>query len=720
MLSRRVRSGVVVALEALGTFALVLGVLLGYATRSVFDSKAFSDRLASSLQEPGVASYVAARLADGVIAAKPDLTGLRPVIIAGGRSVVSSSAFRAAAKRAALEAHRAIMSGTTEKIMLSVQDVGEILQATLAVHPELAAKLPRRLSARLAALEDLPAGDVARRLVALSQRARMSFLLLLAGGFALLSGAVALSRDHRRTLFRIGAMLALTALALWVVVRFGSYMVAGVPDDPDTGQLAAGLWRAFVGDLQTWALGLGLVGIVFASASASLLGRTQVERRARAAWRWLITPPAQRGRQFGRGLTVLALGVFTVLWPLPAMQVLAFLLGAIGAFIGLRECFAATIRALPDEPPVARGAPARGERGGWSPVRLAVVGGLGAAVVTGAVLWVLRSPPAPPAPVAIAACNGYPELCDRPLDRVVFPTAHNAMSGADDPNWMFPSQDHGLTRQLEDGVRAFLIDAHYGIPVGDKVKTIMENEKAAMAKYEATLGKEGMAAALRIRDRLVAGKEQQPDVYMAHGFCELGARPLTDALADMRAFLAAHPGEIVILVVQDEGVAPKDIARCFERSGLIDFVYRGPARPPWPTLREMAESGQRVLVLAENDTTGVPWYHKAFDVMQETPYTFRDPKEFSEKPNRGGPGGSLLLMNHWIESTPMPKPSNAEMVNAYDALLARARRFERTRGRVPNLIAVDFYATGDLLRVVRTLNGVEPKTPPAAPSQGAR
>ena len=108
------RDRVAIACELAGTLALVVGVLLGYATRSVFNSDAFAKRVADSLTEPAVSAFVAGKIADGVIAAKPDLTGLRPIIIAGGRSVVSSAAFRAAAKRAALEAHRAIMSGTTE------------------------------------------------------------------------------------------------------------------------------------------------------------------------------------------------------------------------------------------------------------------------------------------------------------------------------------------------------------------------------------------------------------------------------------------------------------------------------------------------------------------------------------------------------------------------------------------------------------------------------
>jgi hypothetical protein len=91
--------------------------------------------------------------------------------------------------------------------------------------------------------------------------------------------------------------------------------------------------------------------------------------------------------------------------------------------------------------------------------------------------------------------------------------------------------------------------------------------------------------------------------------------------------------------------------------------------------------------------------------MQETPYTFHAPAEMSCNPNRGGTQGALFQLNHWIETSPTPRPSNAAVVNAYDFLLARARRCQKERHRLPNIIAVDFYATGDLFRVARTLNG---------------
>jgi hypothetical protein len=335
---------------------------------------------------------------------------------------------------------------------------------------------------------------------------------------------------------------------------------------------------------------------------------------------------------------------------------------------------------------------------------VAVLSALVAAILVVTAWVIFRSSATPPAEQEITACNGSPALCDRRLDQVVFPATHNSMGGADLPGWMFPNQSASIQRQLQDGIRGFLIDIHYGTPYGDKVKTELENEQKAMAKYESAVGKEGMDAALRIRDRLVSQKKGERDVYLCHGFCELGATRLIPVLRDVREFLVQNPGEVLIFDIQDEGVTPQDVERCFKESGLIDFVYRGPVRPPWPTLREMVESDQRVLVMAENHWEGVDWYHSAFEVMQETPYEFRDPSQFSNHANRGGASGSLMLLNHWIETVPMPKPSNAEIVNSHDALMKRIRAFRRERGRLPNLVAVDFYRVGDLIPVVRELN----------------
>jgi len=69
--------------------------------------------------------------------------------------------------------------------------------------------------------------------------------------------------------------------------------------------------------------------------------------------------------------------------------------------------------------------------------------------------------------------------------------------------------------------------------------------------------------------------------------------------------------------------------------------------------------------------------------------------------------GSLFLLNHWINTKPTPKPSKAAVVNVYSELLGRAEECEKERHHLPNIVAVDFYRMGDLLRVVNHLNGLD-------------
>jgi hypothetical protein len=74
--------------------------------------------------------------------------------------------------------------------------------------------------------------------------------------------------------------------------------------------------------------------------------------------------------------------------------------------------------------------------------------------------------------------------------------------------------------------------------------------------------------------------------------------------------------------------------------------------------------------------------------------------------NRGGRANSLFLVNHFIESVP-PRPTAAAPVNTLEFLERRARRCQRERRRVPNIIAVDFWETGDVVGAARALNGLD-------------
>jgi hypothetical protein len=187
------------------------------------------------------------------------------------------------------------------------------------------------------------------------------------------------------------------------------------------------------------------------------------------------------------------------------------------------------------------------------------------------------------------------------------------------------------------------------------------------------------------------------------------------ALEGVRDFLLENAGEVVVLVVEDY-VTPEDLASAFDTAGLLPFVYRGPVSGPLPTLRQLIEENQRLVVFIESGRPGVAWLRPAFATFQETPYSFHQPRDFSCRPNRGGTSGALFQINHWIETTPAPRPTIADSVNAYAFLLRRARACAAERQHLPNVLLVDFYDVGDLFKVVRTLNGLD--TAAGAPAPG--
>lgn len=266
---------------------------------------------------------------------------------------------------------------------------------------------------------------------------------------------------------------------------------------------------------------------------------------------------------------------------------------------------------------------------------------------------------APAAESGALRCNGHEALCDRRFNEVVFPATHNAMANADD-RWFTPNQEHGLPRQLRDGIRALLLDTY----------------------------------------------AWQGDLHLCHSLCELGNRLLVDGLRDIATFLRENPNEVLALLIEDH-ISAADTERAFTQSGLVDFAYVHDRGDDWPTLRQMIASGRRLLVTAESGAPPPAWYHHLWDVAADTPYSFKNAGEFSCRHNRGMPDNDLYLLNHWVEN-PLPSPTLSRSVNTSAVLLARARQCQEESGKLPNFVAVNHYATSDLFAVVRQLNGLPP------------
>ncbi len=297
-------------------------------------------------------------------------------------------------------------------------------------------------------------------------------------------------------------------------------------------------------------------------------------------------------------------------------------------------------------------------------------------------------------------CNGSVDLCDRPFNQVTLPGTHNSMSNAEQ-GWTKPNQDYSISKQLSLGVRAMLIDTYYGKPTpnGKLIEIASASER----------------------------NDPGVDMYLCHAICQWGSVKLVDELSRVRDFLAANPREAMVFV-NESYITPEDFARAVEQSGLIEFVYRGSTTAAWPTLGQMIDSGQRVVMLSEGSPGDVPWYHKAYDgTMQETPYDWpamnhpsgiqmlTEPSLLPQScvPHRGGTTGSLFLMNHWVSGnateTVTPDPGAAAVVNQRSVVVNRARACEQSRGLKPTILAVDFFGAGDVIGAARELNGIVAK-----------
>ena len=689
---------------------LFLAVVVGYVKRAALDPDQFANRATVALRDQAVRDLIARDVTDKIVLHHhEDLLAARPIIESAVSGVVGSSAFTNLFRAAVGDVHRAFFQNSQGTLTLAVGDVGTVVAAALEkLHPKLADQVDH--SASNVSLLSRDVGSLSATAAHAASEVRWIATVLIALFIALAIAAVAVAPESRRAFVGLGIGAIVVGFLIAASLGIARSVAVHHADGPDAQAAAGVVWDAFLGDLHTAGWIIAGIGAVTAATAASLIRPVEIDEPLRRLGRAIATEPASAVLQSVRGLAFLAVGVFALADTSAAATLLLTLVGIYLVYAGI-----SILLRLAYEPEDERAA--RGEVRGRFPLRRVAVSVLGAVVVmvaagafvaTGGV-----SAPAPPA----APCDGSLELCGRPLNDVALPATHNSMS-VPLPGWYASEQEAPIPQQLDDGIRGLLIDTHYGDRLADgKVRTDLQRSGGLhKVKAETDLSQTAVDAALRIRDRLGFAGEGKPGIYLCHSFCELGATPLSEVLDQLHEFMVANPSQVVVVINQD-AITPKDFVAAVQEAGLADLAYRGPVDGQWPTLQEMIDSGQRVVFLAEEHAGAAPWYRLAYDgATQETPYTFHktadltDPRQVAETctSNRGTKGAPLFLLNHWISTDPLPRPSDAAKVNAYEPLLHRARECERIRGQLPNLIAVNFYRRGDLFRVVDTLNGVGP------------
>jgi hypothetical protein len=420
-----------------------------------------------------------------------------------------------------------------------------------------------------------------------------------------------------------------------------------------------------------------------------------------AASRWArqIVESDGRAVSLARATALIVLGAALVFEPALAARTLIVCAGVLLALIGAAQ--------LSTGPSRDRTAPRPGSRSA-----LAVAGAM-AGVLAATAVGVALVLPAPRAATAESsapgeACNGSVALCDRSLNEVAFPGTHNSYSAAEEPGWLFANQRHGIERQLSDGIRALLIDIHYGRrdPENGLVRTDLAAEGSDRNKAAQALGPRGLRAAERLGGRVGQGLPAGGrGVYLCHTLCELGAEPVGEQLALLREFLSANPREVIVLFVEPY-VPAEEVERALDQADLLRQAAPLRRDEPLPTLGELVRADTRLVVLAEEDGGARPWYLPGFSFAQDSPLGARRGSEFTCALFRGTADSPLFLLNHWIDAFP-PPPSGNERIGS-DFLKRRLEQCERSRGLLPNLIAVDFYERTGVVEIARERNARGP------------
>lgn len=696
---RGLRAALSVVLVVAASLAALAGGVSLYVREEIVDSSAFADRAVSALEQPTVHRVVAREITARVIEpAVPDILAARPVVQSAVKVVVGSKPFAHVFRLAALHGHRLLFARRGGNAVFDIADAGTVVVSALRkLAPKLARDLPKHADAILLTIRKR---SFASHTLRVGDAVRVLGIVLPPVALALFALGIVVAPNRRSAITRGAVAVGVTGVAFAIVFElFRRYVISHSYGGNEIGTAdvrgAFGeLWDVYLGDLLTWTLVVGAVGWVVAAASASVLGPYSAVANLKRLWALARQPPSGRASA-ARGALGVALGLFVVLKPTLALRVAAVVGGCLLVYVGAGELLSAT---APSEPRVWR----------FRPRRLATAGGVAIACLAGiGIAFALTGSATRARAGPLRACNGYPQLCARRLDEVVFPGTHNSMSAADSPGWLIANQDRAIKEQLDDGIRLFKISTHYGIgSESERVYTDIKAEGQRLNRVAAKLDPAAREALQRFSKSVSGGAPNGTrDIWLCHTLCELGATRMVDFLTDIRRFLELNPDQVMILFNEDY-VSERDLKKVFKRAGLFRYLATLQPGQPLPTLAELIRSHRNVLVFAQKPPSGkYAWNADGFTWMQDTPLGAKKAAQFTCKRNRGRPSNPLLMMNNWADVfPPRPIPNLPLVKRAF--ILKRARQCLAQRGLIPNLILTDFYNRGQVVAAAAELNGL--------------
>lgn len=273
-------------------------------------------------------------------------------------------------------------------------------------------------------------------------------------------------------------------------------------------------------------------------------------------------------------------------------------------------------------------------------------------------------------------CNGMIILCHRTYDNVTFPETHNAHATHQDGIY-YPASNHqtGLTAQWQAGMRAFMIDTHYANPNSQEAESV----------------------------RLCHGS--QSDLYSP---CYYGEVDAIDWLSNLKTLMESQPRDVVTLLIESH-VSAEHVMYVLNESGLDPWLFTHTLGEAWPTLIEMINNNERLVVFWEQGLAeGYPEIHDFVVHGWTTNYGESSTDDMTCEVHRGDGQQPVWHMNHWVSNAiGLSDPTRAEEVNNVDLLFERAVECWAFHQNRPTFIAVDWWEEGDVVLVAEMINQMD-------------
>ena len=278
-------------------------------------------------------------------------------------------------------------------------------------------------------------------------------------------------------------------------------------------------------------------------------------------------------------------------------------------------------------------------------------------------------------------CNGLKSNCKLPVNKVLFPTLHNAHSSKDH-NFIGASHD----KQFEDA----LVAGYRGLQLS--TCTCENIISKALLERDPSLGLE------------------TSNMGFCHSACGTGVRDPKAVINNIKTFLDVNRREVLIVEIDMTGDSEDDLRTALRASGLLDYVYIPDSEyVDWPKMGKLVDKNKRLILFGRGGSLrscaapdcrdGILYF---YDFIAQTEPDGSDvtscDSTISDEVNV-----DYFLVNQFQRNDAMiPSQTIAKDLNSYNELSAR---FEDCQGKFePNLLSIEFWQQGDALEFAQKDN----------------